>query len=205
MQINKLAPAISIAFILLALQMSNADAQRIRSPEVNRDGTVTLRLKSKTAANVTTHIGDREHPMTKGSDDVWAVTIKQLPAGIHDYSFDVDGTRMIDPFNRNVKQWFSLARMVAVPGNPPLLTEFLDVPHGDVQRLIYPSASVEHSRPVIVYTPPGYHTAAKQSFPLIVLLHGFGDDEAAWTEVGRAHLIADNLFAAQKIRKCIIA
>jgi enterochelin esterase family protein len=37
-----------------------------------------------------------------------------------------------------------------------------------------------------------------------VLCHGFGDDETAWTEVGRAHLITDNLIAAKRIEPVVI-
>jgi enterochelin esterase-like enzyme len=185
--------------------MSDAVAQRIRSPEVHADGSVTLRLKSNAAKHIIAEIAGQKLLMMKGDQDVWSVTTGELNAGIHDYSFDVDGTRMIDPSNRNVKKWFSLASMVEVPGNPPLVTEFQDVPHGVVQRLIYPSNSIGHSRPVMVYTPPDYDAAAKQTYPLVVLLHGFGDDETAWTEVGRAHLIADNLIAANVVRKCVIA
>ncbi|MDG2128649.1 MAG: alpha/beta hydrolase-fold protein [Fuerstiella sp.] len=55
-----------------------------------------------------------------------------------------------------------------------------------------------------MYTQPHYNAAAEQSYPLVVLLHGFGDDETAWTEVGRAHLIADNLIASGAIQKCVL-
>ena len=33
---------------------------------------------------------------------------------------------------------------------------------------------------------------------------GFGDDETAWTEVGRAHFIADNLIATGQIEPVVI-
>ena len=195
----------AISLILPALYMSDAVAQRIRSPEVHADGTVTLRLKSKAAKQIIAEIAGEELLMRKGNQDIWSVTTGTLRAGIHDYSFDVDGTRMIDPSNRNVKKWFSLASMVEVPGTPPLVTELQDVPHGVVQRLIYSSETVGQSRPLMVYTPPGYDAAAKRTYPLVVLLHAFGDDETAWTEVGRAHMIADNMIAAHDVQKCVIA
>ena len=36
-------------------------------------------------------------------------------------------------------------------------------------------------------------------------MHGYGDDESAWLEVGRAHWIADNLIAQGKIVPLVIA
>lgn len=185
--------------------MVSAWAQEFRSPEVHADGSVSVRLKSKQAESVSVTIAGQKLDLVKGDEDVWLATTSPLPAGIHDYAFDVDGTRMIDPSNRNVKKWFTLASMVEVPGNPPLLTEFQNVPHGALHKHIYSSSSVGHSRPVIVYTPPGYDPTKADKYPLVVLLHGFGDDETAWTEVGKAHLIADNLIAQKKIKPCLIA
>lgn len=197
--------ASGIVTVLLLMHMSDAIAQHIQSPEVHQDGSVTFRLKSKTAKSVHVDILDKEIPLAANEDNIWSATTEPLSPGIHEYSFDVDGTRIIDPSNRNVKKWFVLGSMVEIPGSPPLLTEFQDVPHGVVQRLIYPSKSVGHPRPVVVYTPPGYNAAADTRYPLIVLMHGFGDDETAWTEVGRAHLIVDNLLAQRKLKPCIIA
>ncbi|MEZ6124508.1 MAG: alpha/beta hydrolase-fold protein [Planctomycetaceae bacterium] len=185
--------------------MTEVTAQQFRSPEVHADRSVTLRLLSKTAILVRAELAGQKLQMTKGDNDVWEVTTESLPAGIHDYAFDVDGTRVIDPCNRNVKKWFTMASMVEIPGSPPLLTEFRDVPHGDIHRMIYPSNSVAHDRPVMVYTPPGYDEAdAATLLPVVYLLHGFGDDETAWTEVGRAHFIVDNLLADGKISPCVV-
>ena len=36
-------------------------------------------------------------------------------------------------------------------------------------------------------------------------MHGYGDDESAWLEVGRANCIADNLLAQKKMQPMIIA
>ena len=184
--------------------MSDAIAQSLLSPEVHSDGRVTLRLRAAKAAEVEVSLAGKKLPMTKNDKGVWEGTSEPLAPQIYDYTFKVDGTDMIDPSNRRVKKWLTLASMVEIPGTPPLLTEFTDVPHGTVRRMIYPSVSVGHSRPVMIYTPPGYESSNDQRYPLVVLLHGYGDDETAWTDVGRAHLIADNLIAAGRIEPVII-
>jgi enterochelin esterase family protein len=95
--------------------------------------------------------------------------------------------------------------MVEVPGTPPLLHEQQPVAHGVVHHHIYQSKSADHERGVYVYTPPGYDPRRQAGYPLLILLHGFGDDESAWLEVGRANLIADNLIAADTIPPLVIA
>jgi enterochelin esterase family protein len=181
------------------------NGQSFQSPEVHANRSVTFRLQAPKAQKATVSVSGQNLTMSKGEGEIWTATSQPLEPGIHDYSFEVDGTRMIDPSNRNVKKWFTLASMVEIPGDPPLLTELQDVPHGIVSRLIYPSTSVGHSRPLMVYTPPGYDPTANTTYPLVVLMHGFGDDETGWTEVGRAHFIADNLIASGQIKPVVIA
>ncbi len=183
----------------------SAIAQSFRSPEVHPDGRVTVRLNARDAKAVVANLAGQRVELTKNDRGVWEGTSESLPAGIHDYTFNVDGTMMIDPSNRNVKKWLTMASMVEIPGSPALLTELQEVPHGSIHRMMYMSKSVGHVRPVMVYTPPGYHAGAEAKYPLVLLLHGFGDDETAWTEVGRAHFIADNLIAARQLAPCVIA
>ena len=57
---------------------------------------------------------------------------------------------------------------------------------------------------MIVYTPPGYDAAAAKTYPVLYLLHGSGDDETYWTQVGRANFIMDNLLAANKAKPALI-
>ena len=198
----------ALRFVAIAVLMPKTVvvlADHIKSPDVQPDGTVTFRLKSKAATEILVDLKGKKTSMSKGESDIWSATISDLKPGIHEYVFEVDGTRVTDPANRNIKKWFSLASMVEIPAKIPLLTEFRDVPHGVVQRLIYYSNATKSQRPVVVYTPPGYNHKSNVELPLIVLMHGFGDDETAWTEVGRAHHIADNLIAEKRIQKCVIA
>ena len=59
-------------------------------------------------------------------------------------------------------------------------------------------------RDFYVYTPPAYNPKAKKPYPTLYLLHGFSDDASAWTAVGRAHVILDNLIARGKAKPMIV-
>ena len=54
-----------------------------------------------------------------------------------------------------------------------------------------------------IYTPPGYESS-KQNYPVLYLLHGMGGDENAWTELGRASQILDNLIARGAAKPMIV-
>ena len=54
-----------------------------------------------------------------------------------------------------------------------------------------------------VYTPPGYESNTTR-YPVFYLLHGAGDSDEAWTSVGRAGIILDNLIAAKKAQPMIV-
>jgi len=53
-------------------------------------------------------------------------------------------------------------------------------------------------------TAPFIGTDTSQKYPVLYLFHGFGDDESAWTVVGRANVIVDNLLAKGKAKPLII-
>ena len=55
-----------------------------------------------------------------------------------------------------------------------------------------------------VYTPAGYEKNTKVRYPVLYLLHGSGGDEDAWSELGRAVQILDNLIAEGKAEPMIL-
>ncbi len=173
-------------------------------PEVHSNRTVTFRLEAPEAKRVLLDGGGLSQPgvMTKNSEGVWSLTTKPLDPGIYDYRFNVDGLKIADPVNPFVKVWRRRSwSMVQVPGS------FLDernVPHGTVHVHRYPSQSLNVTRGLYVYTPPGYETAAQTRYPVLYLLHGSGDTEDAWTTVGRAHMILDNALATRRAAPMIV-
>jgi enterochelin esterase-like enzyme len=148
-------------------------------------------------------LGD-EIPCQKGPNGEWTATVKSLPSGIHEYTIRIDGMQQIDIHNRWVKKWRRLASLIEVPADPPALTELTEVPHGTRHFHYYHSASTGNQRPAIIYTPPGYSPSQSTELPTVYLLHGNGDDETAWSEVGRAHCILDNLIARKEIEPMIV-
>src|SRR5207237_3030385 len=84
--------------------------------------------------------------------------------------------------------------------------DFMDtknVPHGAVAAIHYYSTSLGKFRRMHIYTPPGYE-ANQQKYPVFYLLHGAGDNDDAWTSVGRAGFILDNLIAANKAKPMVV-
>ena len=196
--------------VLVLMQAASVQQEimgQIVSPEVHPDRRVTFRLKSAHASSVLVQgiAGLDAQPMTKGEEDVWEVTVGPLEPELYSYVFSVDGTIVTDPQNRQVKKWLSLNSMFLVPGDPPLLHEQQPVPHGVVHHHIYDSKATESQRGVYIYTPPGYQARAAQEYPLLVLMHGYGDDASAWIEVGRANFILDNLIAQSKVKPMVVA
>ena len=93
---------------------------------------------------------------------------------------------------------------VHVPGPAALPWEINAVPRGTIHRHFYRSAIVGDDRDYLVYTPPGYDPAAREPYPVLYLLHGFSDDATAWSTVGRANVILDNLIARGQAKPMLV-
>ncbi len=196
----------SLPMMLLMTVVGTVSAQPLVSPEVHSDGRVTFRLKAPNAENVVLHCeGTKGGSMQKGKGDVWSITTEPMQPDIYAYSFTVDGLKVIDPANPLLKyNLLNTDSQVHVPGPATLAWEINDVPHGVVHRHLYRSAILGDDRPFMVYTPPGYDPAAKQTYPVLYLLHGYSDAEDAWTSVGRANVILDNLIARGQAKPMLI-
>ena len=181
-------------------------AKSVVSPEAHSDGSVTFRLLAPKAHEVQLHCeGLPDSVMTKKADGVWTFTTKPLEPDIYTYTFDVDGVRMIDPHDSFLK--FNLLNTeseVEVPGPPSLPWQIAAVPRGELHRHFFRSAVADDDRDFIVYTPPGYNPRAWKRYPVLYLLHGFSDDTTAWTQVGRANVILDNLIARGQARPMLV-
>jgi enterochelin esterase family protein len=170
------------------------------------DHRVTFRFAAPGAEHVSLALeGAPPAPMARDDQGIWSVTTAPLPPDLYAYSFLVDGVRAIDPANPLLKpSLISTENMVHVPGPAPAPWEVADVPRGRLHRHFYTSAVVGDERDFHVYTPPGYDASGGRRYPVLYLLHGFSDDAGAWSAVGRAHVIVDNLIAQGKAEPMIV-
>lgn len=183
-------------------------SESIISPEINKDSSVTFRLKAPSAKSVQIS-GDflKESSfaeLTKNSQGIWEYTSDKLDPELYSYSFIVDGLKINDPSNVYlIRDVASLSNVFLIKGDRANLYAVNDVPHGTVARRWYNSPTLDMDRRVTIYTPPCYEYS-KDKYPVLYLLHGMGGDEEAWISLGRATQIMDNLIAEGKAKPMIV-
>jgi enterochelin esterase family protein len=148
-------------------------------PCINPDNSVTVRVSAPEAQKVQVHLGG-SHDMTRGADGLWMVTVPPQPPGFHYYSIVVDGSTIADPATRTFfgSGWDNSA--VEIPPSDADFYSPKDVPHGDVQERWYYSQVTGKWRRCFIYTPPAYGANAKTRYPVLYLLHGWGENEQGW-------------------------
>ena len=174
------------------------------STEVLTNGDVTLRIYAPDAKNVGVsgdllNFGEPAPVFTKDERGVWESTLKGLETGVYRYNFVVDGVSVNDPKVASTKDFKPL---LEVDPKGDAFWAVKDVPHGLVSQVYYHSKTFNKTRRMHVWTPAGYNKMDK--LPVFYLIHGGGDNDAAWPGVGRANFILDNLLAEGKIVPMVV-
>ena len=199
--------AISASLLLMAGAMSAQELANFNfggrgvpapSPQIQNDS-VTFRLRAEYATEVRISGSWMANPygagemMRRNANNVWEYKCPLPSPEIYTYNFIVDGTAVNDPQNILVQRdGTRFLNMLIVPGER---TENYGEANqrGTVRYMWYDSPSLGLNRRMVVYTPYGYENNPKAKYPVLYLLHGGGGDEEAWTSMGRAAQILDNL------------
>lgn len=197
------------------------------SPEINPDNSVTFRYYNPKAVTVqvtgdflptqvmTITAEGRERKMDipgvadlKEENGLWTYTTGPLEGELYSYTLMVDGKKAMDPSNiyqnRDIATWTNIFTLSTEKGDKGWYYEVHDVPHGNVSKIWYDSPTLGKQRRMTVYTPAGYEKNTKTKYPVLYLLHGSGGDEDAWSDLGRAVQILDNLIAEGKAEPMIL-
>ena len=201
--------------------LSWGQGSQVASPVVNSDNSVTFNLIAPEAQKVQI-TGDFLPPKTveyqgntyntpgvadfvKDANGTWSFTSDVLKPELYTYNIIVDGVKIIDPLNvYNIRDINNLFSVLLIGGDQRTdLYKVNKVAHGTVSKVWYESPTARITRRLTVYTPAGYETSGKE-YPVLYLLHGIGGDENAWSELGRATQILDNLIAQGKAEPMIV-
>lgn len=194
----------------ISAQQSIWSSQRINSPQINTDKTVSFRLYAPFAKTVEIHgyffsFNKKKENLILSSNGIWEfTTATPLESELYFYNYIVDGVHITDPENinqvRDISSFFSYFIVDGAIGNRYKVQK---VKHGNVAKVWYNSPSLGAERRLTIYTPPGYEQS-KQKYPVLYLLHGAGGDEDAWESLGRSTQILDNLIAEGKAKPMIV-
>ena len=182
---------------------STLNIPEAKYPCLYPDHRVLFRVVAPEAQKVRIRMGPG-FDMTKGPDGIWSVTTTPLVVGFHYYSVQIDGAVIADPSTHTYfgSGWQNSA--IEVPATDAGFYEHQDVPHGRVSQQWYHSKVTGKWRRAFVYTPPDYDSAGRKSYPVLYLLHGWGEDETGWYRQGHVEDILDNLIAAKKATPMIV-
>jgi len=177
-------------------------------PQVNSQGYARFRIKAPNADSIRVTLGlggKGGTKLAKDADGYFSGTTEgPMDEGFHYYHIIVDGGIFNDPGTLNYYGSTRWESGIEIPAHDQDFYALKDVPHGNVQQVLFASKSTNTERRAFVYTPPGYEKDKSKKYPVLYLQHGWGEDETAWSNQGHANLIMDNLIAEGKIKPFII-
>ncbi|MFC2090339.1 alpha/beta hydrolase-fold protein [Bacteroidota bacterium] len=176
-------------------------------PAVNPETREAMfKVMAPTAENVQVDLAGKVYDMTKNEKGVWTCTSDPQVVGFHYYAIVVDGVRVMD---RNTESFFGSNwenSGIEIPEGPEgdYYRFNKNIPHGQVRSIDYWSEINGKERHINVYVPPGYEKNANSNYPVLYLVHGWGEDENGWSVQGHMANIMDGLIASGKAVPMII-
>ena len=175
----------------------------LKSTRILADGKVAFSIYAPKAESVTLSGDLAEYTpvkMTKNADGIWEVIMNGIEPGVYRYSFNVDGVSTLDPKSAQAIETYSLLKYT------PTGDEFFalqNVPHGAVSERYYYSNANKSVRRWHWWAPAGFEKM-NSKLPVFYLVHGGGDNDRGWPQLGAAGLILDNLYANGEISPMIV-
>lgn len=184
-------------------KIATSNVRSAKFPRVLPEGKAVFRIKAPDAQKMQIDLG-KKYDMVKDKEGVWEVTTEPLGEGFHYYSLLIDGVAVADPASESFYGMGRMASGIEIPFDGDDYYAEKQVPHGDIRMKRYFSSVTNSWRKLNVYTPPGYDVSGNETYPVLYILHGGGEDERGWATQGKTDLILDNLIAEKKAKPMII-
>jgi enterochelin esterase-like enzyme len=164
-----------------------------------------FRVSAPDAKTVQLQLGGN-HDMKKDDKGVWWYTTDPLVVGFHYYAIAIDGVPVMD---RGSEAYFGSnweSSGIEIPEGPEgdYYRFNKNIPHGQIRSILYWSDVNGMERHVNVYVPAEYEKSTNKKYPVLYLVHGWGEDENGWSIQGHLENIMDGLIASGKAVPMII-
>ena len=165
-----------------------------------------FRVVARTAQNVQIDLSGKKYDMTKDTAGVWTCISDPQVVGFHYYAVLIDGVAVMD---RNTEAYFGSnweSSGIEIPEGPEgdYYRFNKNIPHGQVRSIYYWSEINGLERHINVYVPAEYEQNPDKKYPVLYLVHGWGEDENGWSNQGHMANIMDGLIAAGKAVPMIV-
>jgi enterochelin esterase family protein len=176
-------------------------------PGVNAETREAIfRVDAPTAHNVQVDIGGEKYDLTKDDKGIWKGKCAPQVVGFHYYSIVIDGVRVMD---RNTESFFGSNwenSGIEIPEGPEgdYYRFNKDIPHGQIRSIDYWSEVNGKERHINVYVPAEYEKNQEKKYPVLYLVHGWGEDENGWSIQGHMANIMNGLIASGKAVPMIV-
>lgn len=175
-------------------------------PGVNAETRQAIfRVAAPDADSVQLNLGGT-HNMKKDENGVWWITTEPLVVGFHYYGIKINGATVMD---RNSEAFFGSNwenSGIEIPEGPEgdYYRFNKNIPHGQIRSINYWSYINGLERHINVYVPAEYEANPNKKYPVLYLVHGWGEDENGWSIQGHMANIMDGLISAGKAVPMII-
>jgi enterochelin esterase-like enzyme len=164
-----------------------------------------FRVTAPDAKSVQLQLGG-SHDMKKDTNGVWWITTDPLVVGFHYYAIAIDGVPVMD---RGSKAYFGSnweSSGIEMPEGPEgdYYRFNKNIPHGQIRSIQYWSDVNGMERHVNVYVPAEYEKNSDRKYPVLYLVHGWGENENGWSIQGHMANIMDGLIESGKAVPMIV-
>lgn len=175
-------------------------------PAVNQQTRQAIfRVVAPNATSVQLQLGGNKD-MKKDENGVWWITTDPLVVGFHYYAILINGVAVTD---RGTKTFFGSnweSSGIEIPEGPEgdYYRFNKNIAHGQIRSIMYWSDVNGLERHVNVYVPAEYESNPNKRYPVLYLVHGWGENENGWSIQGHMGNIMDGLIAAGKAVPMIV-
>jgi len=175
-------------------------------PAVNSQARQAIfRVVAPNANSVKLQLGG-SHDMKKDTNGVWWITTDPLVVGFHYYAIAIDGVPVMD---RGSEAYFGSnweSSGIEIPEGPEgdYYRFNKNIPHGLIRSIQYWSGINGLERHVNIYVPAEYEKNPDKKYPVLYLVHGWGEDENGWSIQGHMANIMDGWIESGKAVPMIV-